>query len=546
MKFLTADVLKDMLKSTNNYLKLNIKKINALNVFPVPDGDTGTNMSATLDSSIKEIDSKVFKSVDELMNAVAFGSLKGARGNSGVILSQLLRGFAKELKGKDVLDIPTFVACLKSASASAYRAVMKPTEGTMLTVARGIAEDVEREALSNSISEIEELLELCVLSGRKWLSKTPEMLPILKEANVVDSGGMGLVVIFEGMYKFLKEGISFEDVQEEAVNEVASIKTNEIKFTYCTEFFITGLKRNIEDEFKEYLQTIGDSIIVIQDGEILKTHVHTNSPGKVIEKALKYGELINIKIDNMKYQHQEFVKAETAQKEDENIEDEMITKEYGFVAVSQGEGFNEILKGLGVDFIIEGGQTMNPSAEDFISAIKNVPAKNIFVFPNNKNVIMSAELSLQLINTKKNVKIVKTNNIPECIAALIRFDINSDVETNIQRMQEAIDSIKVAEITQAVRDTKINGFEIKEGDFIGISKKEIIQSGKDLIKVASSCAKKIVDDSTQILSIYYGKNVSSDDVQKLVENLKAEYPQIDIESYESGNDIYHFIIVAEM
>lgn len=503
-------------------------------------------MSATLDSSIKEINGKVFETVDELMNTVAFGSLKGARGNSGVILSQLLRGFAKELKGKEVLDIPTFVACLKSASASAYRAVMKPTEGTMLTVARGIAEDVEKEVLSNSVSEIEELLEICVLSGKKWLSKTPEMLPILKEANVVDSGGMGLVVIFEGMYKFLKEGISFEDVQEEEAYKVASVKTEEIKFTYCTEFFITGLKKNIEDEFKQYLQTVGDSIIVIQDGEILKTHVHTNSPGKVIERALKYGELINIKIDNMKYQHQEFVKAETDQRNNENIEDEIITKEYGFVAVSQGEGFNEILKGLGVDYIIEGGQTMNPSADDFISAIKNVPAKNIFVFPNNKNVIMSAELSLQLINTKKNIKVVKTNNIPECIAALIRFDINSDVETNIKRMQEAINSIKVAEVTQAVRDTKINGFKIKEGDFIGISKKEIIQSGKDLIEVAISCVKKIVDDSTQILSIYYGKNVNSDDVQKLVDELKAEYPQIDIESYESGNDIYHFIIVAEM
>lgn len=243
MKFLTADVLKDMLRAANNYLKLNIKKINALNVFPVPDGDTGTNMSATLDSSIKEINGKVFETVDELMNTVAFGSLKGARGNSGVILSQLLRGFAKELKGKEVLDIPTFVACLKSASASAYRAVMKPTEGTMLTVARGIAEDVEKEVLSNSVSEIEELLEICVLSGKKWLSKTPEMLPILKEANVVDSGGMGLVVIFEGMYKFLKEGISFEDVQEEEAYKVASVKTEEIKFTYCTEFFITGLKK---------------------------------------------------------------------------------------------------------------------------------------------------------------------------------------------------------------------------------------------------------------------------------------------------------------
>ncbi|WAM32951.1 DAK2 domain-containing protein [Caldicellulosiruptor morganii] len=547
MKFLTADVLKDMLKAANNYLKLNIKKINALNVFPVPDGDTGTNMSATLASSIKEINGKVFKSVDELMNAVAFGSLKGARGNSGVILSQLLRGFAKQLKGQDVLDIPTFVACLKSAAASAYRAVMKPTEGTMLTVARGIAEDVEREVSENIVSEIEDLLELCVLSGKKWLNKTPEMLPILKEANVVDSGGMGLVVIFEGMYKFLKEGMTFEDLQQEDVyDKTSAISAQEIKFTYCTEFFITGLKKNIEDEFKEYLQSIGDSIIVIQDGEILKTHVHTNSPGRVIEKALKYGELINIKIDNMKYQHQEFVKAEVNKMKDNNIEDEIITKEYGFVAVSQGEGFNEILKGLGVDFIIEGGQTMNPSSEEFISAIKSVPAKNIFVFPNNKNVIMSAELALQLINTKKNVKVIKTNNIPECIAALIRFDINSDVEKNLQLMQEAIDSIKVVEITQAVRSTKINGFEIEEGDFIGISKKEIIQSGKDLMEVAFLCAKKIVDQSTQILSIYYGRNVTDEVLQKLVNKLRAEYPEIDIETYESGNELYHFIIVAEM
>ncbi|ADQ07219.1 DAK2 domain fusion protein YloV [Caldicellulosiruptor hydrothermalis 108] len=546
MKLLTADVLKDMLKAANNYLKLHIDKINSLNVFPVPDGDTGTNMSATLDSSIKEINGKTFEDVDKLMNAVAFGSLKGARGNSGVILSQLLRGFAKELKGKDVIDIPTFVACLKSASASAYKAVMKPTEGTMLTVARGIAEDVEKEVAEGIVSEIEDLLEVCVSSGKKWLAKTPEMLPILKEANVVDSGGMGLVIIFEGMYKFLKEGMVFEEPSQQEVYTALTFKPKDIKFTYCTEFFITGLKKNIEKEFKEYLETIGDSIIVIQDGDILKTHVHTNSPGKVIEKALKYGELINIKIDNMKYQHQEFISKRENLETEAQTQAEVITKEYGFVAVSQGEGFNEILKGLGVDFIIEGGQTMNPSAEDFVNAIKNVPAKNVFIFPNNKNVIMSAELSLQLVNTNKNVVIMKTTNIPECIAAMIKFDLNKSIEENIKLMQEAIDSVKVVEITQAVRNTKINGFEIEEGDFIGISKKEIVACDKDMQKVALACVKKIVDSTTQILSIYYGKDVALEDIEVLVKNIQERYPKIDIESYESGNEIYQLIIVAEM
>jgi len=546
MKFLTADVLKDMLKAANNYLKLHIDKINSLNVFPVPDGDTGTNMSATLDSSIKEINGKTFEDVDKLMNAVAFGSLKGARGNSGVILSQLLRGFAKELKGKDVIDIPTFVACLKSASASAYKAVMKPTEGTMLTVARGIAEDVEKEVAEGIVSEIEDLLEVCISSGKKWLAKTPEMLPILKEANVVDSGGMGLVIIFEGMYKFLKEGAVFEEPSQQEVYTTITFKPEDINFTYCTEFFITGLKKNIEKEFKDYLETIGDSIIVIQDGDILKTHVHTNSPGRVLEKALKYGELINIKIDNMKYQHQEFISKRENFETEVQTQDEVITKEYGFVAVSQGEGFNEILKGLGVDFIIEGGQTMNPSAEDFVNAIKNVPAKNVFIFPNNKNVIMSAELSLQLVNTNKNVVIMKTTNIPECIAALIKFDLNKSIEENIKLMQEAIDSVKVVEVTKAVRNTKINGFEIEEGDFIGISKKEIVACDKDMQKVALACVEKIVDSTTQILSIYYGKDVALEDIEVLVKNIQERYPKIDIESYESGNEIYQLIIVAEM
>lgn len=546
MKFLTADVLKDMLKAANNYLKLHIDKINSLNVFPVPDGDTGTNMSATLDSSIKEINGKTFENVDKLMNAVAFGSLKGARGNSGVILSQLLRGFAKELKGKDVIDIPTFVACLKSASASAYKAVMKPTEGTMLTVARGIAEDVEKEVAEGIVSEIEDLLEVCVSSGKKWLAKTPEMLHILKEANVVDSGGMGLVIIFEGMYKFLKEGMVFEEPSQQEVYTALTFKPEDIRFTYCTEFFITGLKKNIEKEFKEYLETIGDSIIVIQDGDILKTHVHTNSPGRVLEKALKYGELINIKIDNMKYQHQEFISKRENPDTEVQTQAEVITKEYGFVAISQGEGFNEILKGLGVDFIIEGGQTMNPSAEDFVNAIKNVPAKNVFIFPNNKNVIMAAELSLKLINTNKNVVIMKTTNIPECIAAMIKFDLNKSVEENIKLMQEAIDSVKVVEVTKAVRNTKINGFEIEEGDFIGISKKEIIACDKDMLKVALACVEKIVDSTTQILSIYYGKDVALEDIEVLVKNIQERYPKIDIESYESGNEIYQLIIVAEM
>lgn len=545
MKFITTDVLRDMLKAANNYLKINTKKINALNVFPVPDGDTGTNMSATLDAAIREINGKSYNSIGELANAAAFGSLKGARGNSGVILSQLLRGFARELKDQDVIDIKTFVDSLKSAANSAYRAVMKPTEGTMLTVARGIAEDAQKALNQGTLSEIEDLIEICLLNGKKWLDKTPDMLPILKEANVVDAGGMGLVIIFEGIYKFLKEGNLFDDVLIEKAQPLSSYTSDEIRFTYCTEFFITGLNKNIEDEFKEYLQTLGDSIIVIQEGDLLKTHVHTNSPGKIIEKALKYGELINIKIDNMKYQHQEFIKTKIDDNKEPNKE-ETITKDYGFVAVSQGDGFNEILMGLGVDYIIEGGQTMNPSTEDFINAIEEVTAQNIFVFPNNKNVIMSAELAKQMISSKKNVIVVKTNNIPECIAALIRFDINSDVDTNINRMEEGINSIKTVEITQAIKDTKVNGFAIAQNDFIAIFNKEIIEVGKDLFLVAKSCVNKIVDERTQILSIYYGKNVDAKTIEGFIKDLKGEYSNIDIEGYESGNEVYHLIIVAEM
>ncbi|MEZ0535841.1 DAK2 domain-containing protein [Caldicellulosiruptoraceae bacterium PP1] len=547
MKLINAELLKNMLKASNNYLKANVEKVNALNVFPVPDGDTGTNMSYTLSAAVKEINGNNFSNVSELAQKASFGSLKGARGNSGVILSQLIRGFAKQLKDCKDLDTETFVKALTSATESAYRAVMKPTEGTILTVARGIAEDANNYFNSNKDIEIEELLEVCIKSGRKWLNKTPDLLPVLKEANVVDAGGMGLLIIFEGAYSYLVEGKLFEDYQETEIIETSKkdyIQNFDINFTYCTEFFINGLKKNIEKEFKEYLENIGDSIIVIQEGELLKTHVHTNYPGKVLDMALKYGELTNIKIDNMKYQHNEVI---SALENNYNIkEEEKITKKYGFIAVSAGEGFSEILKGLGVDIIIEGGQTMNPSTEDFINAIKSLPAENIFIFPNNKNIILAAEQSIKMINTIKNIHIFKTKNIPQCISALIKFDINANLGENINIMNEAIDGVVSAEITYAVRSTKLNGFDIKEGDIIGIIQKEIVSTGNNIYDVLLDTSKKIIENNqTKLLSIYYGTGVEEEILNNYVSKINEIYPDIDVEVYPSGNEIYYFVIASE-
>lgn len=538
MKTIGPELLKKMLKAAANYLNLNVDKINALNVFPVPDGDTGTNMNFTILGAIKEINGKTFDEVGKLAELASYGSLKGARGNSGVILSQLIRGFAKELKGSKEIDVNLFVLGLKSATESAYRAVMKPTEGTILTVARGIYEDAQKQITKNPNIEMEELLKYCVDSGKKWLSKTPEMLKILKEANVVDAGGMGLVLLFEGAYKFLISGNMFEegDVVEKEVNAVTFTSVDDIKYIYCTEFFITNLNGNIQEQFKGYLEKMGDSIIVIQDGDLLKTHIHTNSPGLVLEKALEYGELINIKIDNMKYQHNENI----AKKEEE------IKKEYGFIAVSSGSGFDEILKGLGVDIIIEGGQTMNPSTEEFINAISKVYAKNIFIFPNNKNIILAAEQSINMLSTSKNIYVVKTRNIPQCISALIHFDINASFEKNIDIIEKEIARIKTVEITNAVRETKLNGFNIKEGDFIAIADKEIIATSESLEQIAKDTIDKIITDSTSLFTIYYGKYVNQELIGELVIYINNKFSYVDVEYYESGNELYHLILASEM
>ncbi|MDY6327879.1 MAG: DAK2 domain-containing protein [Lachnospiraceae bacterium] len=527
--------------------------INELNVFPVPDGDTGTNMTLTIMSAAKEVSGIDNPTMETLAKAISSGSLRGARGNSGVILSQLFRGFTKEIKAFETIDAVVLANACERAVETAYKAVMKPKEGTILTVAKGMADRAKEVVLETD--DLEYMIDEIIKHGDYVLSQTPEMLPVLKQAGVVDSGGQGLMQVIKGAYDaFMGKEIDLSTIEgtpaKAATDEVP--ETYDIKYGYCTEFIIMLEKEynmEKEHEFKAYLESIGDSIVVVSDDDIVKVHVHTNDPGLAIQKALTFGSLTKMKIDNMREEHQEKLikdaeklaaeqKAEEAKKADEP------RKPVGFIAVSIGEGMNEILSGLGVDEIIEGGQTMNPSTEDVLNAIDKVNADTIFVLPNNKNIILAAEQARNLTEDKE-IIVIPSKTVPQGITAIINYVQDTDSKTNAERMTEEMSKVKTGSVTYAVRDTVIDDKEIKENDIMGIGDSGIISVGTDLFKTTVDMVSNLVDDDSEIISIYYGADVDEEAANELSEKIESLYPDVEVDLNCGGQPIYYYIISVE-
>ena len=531
--------------------------INELNVFPVPDGDTGTNMSMTIMSAAKAVSELENPTMKELAKAISSGSLRGARGNSGVILSQLFRGFTKVIAEYDELDVVILTEAMQKAVETAYKAVMKPKEGTILTVAKGAANKALE--LCDDTDDIVFFVDEVIKEADHVLSRTPDMLPVLKQAGVVDSGGQGLVQVLKGGYDSLigKEiDYSIEGSAASAgVMKITAETEADIKFGYCTEFIIVlnqPLTEKQEHEYKNFLESIGDSIVVVADDEIVKTHVHTNDPGLAIQEALKHGSLSKIKIDNMREEHQEKLikdaeKLAKEQKEEETQKEEKAEeprKEMGFISVSIGAGVNEIFNGLGVDYIIEGGQTMNPSTEDMLNAIDHVNADNIFILPNNKNIVLAANQAASLVEDKK-IIVIPTKTIPQGITALINFIPDQSAEENAERMTEELENVKTGQVTYAVRDTVIDDKEIKQGDYMGIGDKSILAVGKDIKSTTEDMVAEMIDEESAIICIYYGEEVTEEDANALGAALEEKYPEVEVEIHFGGQPIYYYVISVE-
>ncbi len=533
--------------------------INELNVFPVPDGDTGTNMTLTIMSAAREVSNlRDMGDIDmvSLCKAISSGSLRGARGNSGVILSQLFRGFTKGVKEYNEITIPILASAFERAVETAYKAVMKPKEGTILTVAKGGATKA-RELADAGVEDLSEFLSQIIAHADEVLEQTPEMLPVLKQAGVVDSGGQGLMQVLKGAYDaFLGKEIdlSITDEKKEAATSSGQSAGNleaqanaEIKFGYCTEFIIMLNKVfNIKAEmdFKAYLESIGDSIVVVADEDVVKVHVHTNDPGLAIQRALKYGALSNMKIDNMRLEHEEKLFKMSQKEAEAEKEEPMPKKEVGFIAVSVGEGINEIFKGLGVDYIIEGGQTMNPSTEDMLNAIDKVNADTIYILPNNKNIILAANQAQMLVKDK-NIVVIPTKTVPQGITAVINYVPDLSVEENTATMTNEIANVATGQVTYAVRDTNIDGKDIKQGDFMGIGDSGILSVGTAIADVTLSMIDEMMSDELELISIYHGAEVSEEDAESLRAQVEARYPDCDIELQYGGQPIYYYIVSAE-
>ena len=521
--------------------------INELNVFPVPDGDTGTNMTLTILSAASEVNALTDPSMKMLAKAISSGSLRGARGNSGVILSQLLRGFAKVIEQYDEIDAPTFAKAFEKGVETAYKAVMKPKEGTILTVAKGAA--VKAEEIAEDCKDLNTFFEEVIAYADKVLSQTPDMLPVLKEAGVVDSGGQGLLEVMRGAYDgYLGKEISmdFEAPKASGMVKPAPAEESDIKFGYCTEFIIMLEKAFTEKDehaFKEFLMSIGDSLVVVADDEIVKVHVHTNDPGLAIQKALTFGQLSRMKIDNMRLEHHEKVIKE-AEKMAAMQKEQEPEKEVGFISVSVGEGMGGIFRDLGVDYLIEGGQTMNPSTEDVLQAIEKVNAKNIFIFPNNKNIILAANQARDLTEDR-NIIVIPTNTIPQGITAMINYVPEKTIEQNTEEMLECIENVKTGQITYAVRDTRIDEKEIHQGDFMGIGDHGILAVGQELEGITLETVDAMVDEESEIISVYYGADVKDEDAHRLGEKLEERYPDFDVEVNEGGQPIYYYVVSVE-
>jgi len=515
--------------------------VNSLNVFPVPDGDTGTNMSMTFKAAVKEIENLNSQSIGEVSKKLAKGALMGARGNSGVILSQILRGISKGLEGKVEVDAKELAIAFHEGSKAAYKAVMRPTEGTILSVIRATSEGVEKFGGN----DILELMKLVVDEAKKMLDKTPELLPALKQANVVDSGGMGLYIILKGMYSALKEGIKAE-VKEFYVNSdtkfgVASTENIDIKFGYCTEFIILG-EASKADSFKEEIQQLGDSMIVVGYEDVIKVHIHTNDPGLVLSKAVRIGEISKIKIDNMREEHREMLELDYEEPVVDKSE-EVERKRYAFISVAMGSGMTNILKDLGVDHVIEGGQTMNPSTQDMIECISQLNADHIFILPNNKNIVMAATQAAEI--SDKDVRVIPTKSIPQGITCITMFNGELDVDVNESALMEGLELVKTGSVTYAVRDTEMDGIEIKEGNILGLVESKIKKVGSDCFKVAEEVLESMIDEDSELITIFYGKEVDESKIEGFISSIEEKYEDFDVQCYKGDQPLYYFIMSVE-
>ena len=558
-KTINADMLARMFLAGAQNIEANKETINELNVFPVPDGDTGTNMSLTIMSAAKEVMGLPDRNMKDLAKAISSGSLRGARGNSGVILSQLLRGFTKAIREEQEIDTALLAAACQRARDTAYKAVMKPKEGTILTVASGIAEKAAQ--MAEETDDLEVFIPAVLAYAEEVLEKTPEMLPVLKEAGVVDSGGQGLIEVIKGAYAaFQGKEIDLQAIAPatgSAVTKINMQDTADIKFGYCTEFIILTEKEfTDEDEhaFKEYLSSIGDSIVCVADDDVVKVHVHTNDPGLAIQKARTFGQLSRMKIDKMREEHQEKLirdaekvaaqqAADDAKKEQEKKASEP-RKAMGFITVSIGQGLNEIFNELGADYIIEGGQTMNPSTEDMLNAIDQVNADTIFILPNNKNIVLAANQAKALVKEKE-IIVIPTKTVPQGITAIINFMPDADAAANEEAMLEAIQNVKTGQVTYAVRDTHVDDKEIHEGDIMGIGDKGILAVGTAVEETAKEMLALLVDEDSELISLYYGEEVSEEDAQKFTAEVEELYPDVDVDAHFGGQPIYYYVLAVE-
>lgn len=550
-----AALLKKMFLAGVKNLEAKKEWINELNVFPVPDGDTGTNMTLTILSAAREVTTLGDNpSMEDLAKAISSGSLRGARGNSGVILSQLFRGFTKEIKYVEKIDTMILANALKRAAETAYKAVMKPKEGTILTVAKGMADKAQE--LSEKEEDLERFIRKVIEHGDFVLSQTPEMLPVLKQAGVVDSGGQGLMQILRGALDgFLGKEIPVDDIvqpkktEEPVAMDRSQIETADIKFGYCTEFIIMTEQPFTEyDEmaFKSFLESIGDSIVCVADEDVVKVHVHTNHPGQAIERALTYGALSKMKIDNMREEHQErLIKdAEKIAQQQKEQEAKKTRKPVGFIAVSVGDGLAEIFKGLGVDYLIEGGQTMNPSTEDVLNAVDKVNADVVYIFPNNKNIILAAEQAKSLVKEKELI-VIPSKTIPQGITAMIHFVSEKSAQENTAAMMEEMQHVKTGQITYAVRDTTIDGVEIHKDDIMAVGDNGILAAGTELNQTAFEAAKAMIDEESELVSIYYGADITEEEAQNLADQIVKQNPLIEVEVNEGGQPVYYYIMSVE-
>ena len=551
VKTINTELLQKMFLAGAANLEAKKEFINELNVFPVPDGDTGTNMTLTILSAAKEVKALENPDMVAIAKAISSGSLRGARGNSGVILSQLLRGFTKEIREHKEIDTITLAKACERATATAYKAVMKPKEGTILTVAKGASQKAAE--LAETTEDLDTFISEVINYAQEVLEKTPEMLPVLKEAGVVDSGGQGLLEVMRGAYDaFQGKEIDYSAIEASAgtkMGKPSEQAETEIKFGYCTEFIIMLEKEftaKDETEFKAYLESIGDSIVCVADDDIVKIHVHTNDPGLAIQRALTYGQLSRMKIDNMREEHQErLIKdAEKLAAQQAEAKKAEPRKEVGFIAVSIGEGMNEIFRELGADYIIEGGQTMNPSTEDMLNAIDQVNAEHIFILPNNKNIILAANQA-QALTEDKDIIVVPSKTVPQGITAIINYMPDADAQTNLEAMIEGIGNVKTGQVTYAVRDTHIDDKEIHEGDIMGIGDSGILAVGQSVEETTKEMLAQLVDEDTELISLYYGQDVQEESAENFAQEIEDLYPDVDVDVHSGGQPIYYYVLSVE-